>query len=102
MPFISMRRPIPVSVQNRKSWTWQSWWPAIQRSDQPACGEFYRHSAGYIYEKCPHDELTIIMRRYMMMIAEHFANENEMLGTDNRREHWPGGKPDHAEPGSHQ
>ena len=26
-----------------------------------------------IYEKCPHDELTIIMRRYMMRIAGHFA-----------------------------
>ena len=26
-----------------------------------------------IYEKCPHDELTIIMRRYMMRIADHFA-----------------------------
>lgn len=24
----------------------------------------------YIYEKCPHDELTIIMRRYMMKLAE--------------------------------
>ena len=34
----------------------------------------------YIYEKCPHDELTIIMRRYMMMIAEYFANENKCLG----------------------
>jgi len=33
-----------------------------------------------IYEKCPHDELTIIMRRYMMKIAEHFANENGDLG----------------------
>lgn len=30
-----------------------------------------------IYEKCPHDELTIIMRRYMMMIAEHFADEDK-------------------------
>ena len=30
-----------------------------------------------IYEKCPHDELTIIMRRYMMRIAEHFAKENK-------------------------
>ena len=29
-----------------------------------------------IYEKCPHDELTIIMRRYMMRIAEHLAYEN--------------------------
>ncbi|MCQ2493045.1 MAG: tRNA 4-thiouridine(8) synthase ThiI [Lachnospiraceae bacterium] len=28
-----------------------------------------------IYEKCPHDELTIIMRRYMMRIAEHLAEE---------------------------
>lgn len=34
----------------------------------------------YIYEKCPHDELTIIMRRYMMKIAEHIAKENNCLG----------------------
>lgn len=34
----------------------------------------------YIYEKCPHDELTIIMRRYMMKIAEHFAKERNCLG----------------------
>ena len=33
-----------------------------------------------IYEKCPHDELTIIMRRYMMRIAEHIAGENQCLG----------------------
>ena len=33
----------------------------------------------YIYDKCPHDELTIIMRRYMMKIAEHFAQENKDL-----------------------
>lgn len=34
----------------------------------------------YIYEKCPHDELTIIMRRYMMRIAEQIAQESECLG----------------------
>ena len=34
----------------------------------------------YIYEKCPHEELTIIMRRYMMKLAEHFAKENNCLG----------------------
>ena len=34
----------------------------------------------YIYEKCPHDELTIIMRRYMMKIAEHFAKKDGCLG----------------------
>ena len=34
----------------------------------------------YIYDKCPHDELTIIMRRYMMRIAEHFAKEDNCLG----------------------
>ncbi len=34
----------------------------------------------YIYEKCPHDELTIIMRRYMMKIAEHFAKQDGDLG----------------------
>ena len=33
-----------------------------------------------IYEVCPHDQLTIIMRRYMMRIAEHFAKETESLG----------------------
>ncbi|MBQ9119808.1 MAG: tRNA 4-thiouridine(8) synthase ThiI [Lachnospiraceae bacterium] len=34
----------------------------------------------YIYEKCPHEELTIIMRRYMMKIAEHFAEKHKCLG----------------------
>ena len=34
----------------------------------------------YIYEKCPHDELTIIMRRYMMRIAEMIAGESGCLG----------------------
>lgn len=34
----------------------------------------------YIYEKCPHEELTIIMRRYMMKIAEHFAKQDGCLG----------------------
>ena len=34
----------------------------------------------YIYEKCPHDELTIIMRRYMMRIAETIAKESGCLG----------------------
>jgi len=34
----------------------------------------------YIYENCPHDELTIIMRRYMMRIAEQIARETECLG----------------------
>ena len=33
-----------------------------------------------IYDRCPHDELTIIMRRYMMRIAEHLASENDCLG----------------------
>ena len=29
-----------------------------------------------IYDNCPHDELTIIMRRYMMRIAEMIARKN--------------------------
>lgn len=33
----------------------------------------------YIYEKCPHEELTIIMRRYMMKIAEEIAKKNEAM-----------------------
>ena len=34
----------------------------------------------YIYDQCPHDELTIIMRRSMMRLAEHFARQDKSLG----------------------
>lgn len=46
-------------------------------------GPIYLHNINftkiqlYIYEKCPHDELTIIMRRYMMRIAEIIAKRTE-------------------------
>ncbi len=49
-------------------------------------GPVYLHIVNFtaiqlaIYEKCPHDELTIIMRRYMMRIAEHLAEKNDCLG----------------------
>ena len=33
-----------------------------------------------IYEKCPHDELTIIMRRYMMKIAEDLGKSSGCQG----------------------
>ena len=33
----------------------------------------------YIYDKCPHDELTILMRRYMMRIAEKIAGQSNCL-----------------------
>lgn len=34
----------------------------------------------YIYDQCPHEELTIIMRRYMMKIAEKLAEKENCLG----------------------
>ena len=46
-------------------------------------GPIYLHNINfteiqlYIYEKCPHDELTIIMRRYMMRIAETIAKRTK-------------------------
>lgn len=49
-------------------------------------GPIYLHVINFtdiqlaIYEKCPHEELTIIMRRYMMRIAEIIAKETECLG----------------------
>lgn len=49
-------------------------------------GPIYLHVINFtdiqlaIYEKCPHEELTIIMRRYMMKIAEAIAKETECLG----------------------
>lgn len=33
----------------------------------------------YIYDKCPHDELTIIMRRYMMRIAQILAKKSNCM-----------------------
>jgi len=33
----------------------------------------------YIYDQCPHDELTIIMRRYMMKIAEEIGRKTGCL-----------------------
>jgi thiamine biosynthesis protein ThiI len=33
----------------------------------------------YIYDQCPHDELTIIMRRYMMRIAQQIAENTGCL-----------------------
>ena len=33
----------------------------------------------YIYEKCPHEQLTIIMRRIMMIIAEKIAIQSNAL-----------------------
>ena len=50
------------------------------------CGPIRLHVVNFtdiqlaIYEKCPHDELTIIMRRYMMKIAEYFAEKDGALG----------------------
>ena len=49
-------------------------------------GPIYLHVVNFtdiqlhIYEKCPHDELTIIMRRYMMRIAERIVADTECLG----------------------
>ncbi|MBQ2453304.1 MAG: tRNA 4-thiouridine(8) synthase ThiI, partial [Lachnospiraceae bacterium] len=49
-------------------------------------GPIYLHSINFTGiqrardEKCPHDELTIIMRRYMMRIAESIAARTECLG----------------------
>ena len=34
----------------------------------------------YIYEQCPHEELTIIMRRYMMRIAQELAKRTGAMG----------------------
>ncbi len=49
-------------------------------------GPIYLHVINFtdiqlaIYEKCPQDELTIIMRRYMMRIAETIAKQTGCLG----------------------
>ena len=42
----------------------------------------------YIHEKCPHEELTIIMRRYMMRIAEQIARSEERRVGKECRSRW--------------
>ncbi len=50
------------------------------------CGKIRLHVVNFteiqlaIYDHCPHDELTIIMRRYMMRIAERFAEQSNCQG----------------------
>lgn len=52
----------------------------------------------YIYEKCPHEELTIIMRPLYDADRGAFCKGDGKPGTDHGREHRTGGQPDHAEP----
>ncbi|WWR15589.1 tRNA uracil 4-sulfurtransferase ThiI [Lachnospiraceae bacterium JLR.KK008] len=58
----------------------------LARQVSAYAGPVYLHIINFtdiqlaIYEKCPHDELTIIMRRYMMRIAEKLAKDTECLG----------------------
>ena len=48
------------------------------------CGSFKLHVVNFtdiqleIYEKCPHEQLTVIMRRLMMRIAERIAQKNNL------------------------
>ena len=49
-------------------------------------GPIYLHVVNFtdvqlhIYDTCPHEELTIIMKRYMMRLAEKLALDTECLG----------------------
>ena len=58
----------------------------LARTVSKYAGEIHLHVINftdiqmYIYDKCPHDELTIIMRRYMMRIAEELAKESGCIG----------------------
>ena len=58
----------------------------LARKVSKYCGKIRLHVVNFtdiqlaIYDHCPHDELTIIMRRYMMKIAERFAEKNGCQG----------------------
>ena len=62
-----------------------AWW-SLQPLSRDRVRPIYLHVINFtdiqlkIYEKCPHEELTIIMRRYMMRIAEMIARESDSLG----------------------
>ena len=71
-------------------WIWQSWLPRYTGPIDLHVVNFTDIQL-YIYEKCPHEELTIIMRRYMMRIAESILRKRtESSGTDYGREYRAG------------
>ena len=67
--------------QNRRWWTWLK---LVARYSGPIRLHVVNFTdiQLYIYDKCPHEELTIIMRRYMMKIAEDICGERWLSGTD--------------------
>ncbi len=75
---ISMHRRIQANVQNRKLWI-------LQRLVAKYSGPIKLHVVNftdiqlYIYDQCPHDELTIIMRRYMMRSQNILQKRTDVL-----------------------
>ena len=97
-----MRRPIPASGQKQKVVDLAK---IVARYSGPIKAEyceFYRYRSSISTTSAPHDELTIIMRRYMMRIAEHFAKEDKCLGLVTGESIGQVASPDHAFPGGHQ
>ena len=74
-----MHRRTQVSVQSKKLLILRRLWQDIPDRLNYMLVNFTDIQL-YIYDKCPHDELTIIMRRYMMRIAEEFARRDGCLG----------------------
>ena len=71
-PSIFRARRIPARPENKRFWTLQNWF-------LPMRGRMRVHVVPFteiqmdIYKSCPHEELVIIMRRFMMRIAEKIA-----------------------------
>ena len=75
MQYISMHRHIPVRRAKQKVVDLAQQVAKYQRTRIRLHVVNFTDIQLYIYDKCPHDELTIIMRRYMMRIAEQIAKE---------------------------
>ena len=74
----------------------------------PWCGPHVRcevvpftHIQEEIRDKCPEEYFTLIMRRFMMRIAERHRRAQRLQGHRHRREPRPGRQPDHGGHGLH-
>ena len=61
----------------------------------------FTHIQEEIRDKCPEEYFTIIMRRFMMRIAEQIAVANGCKAIVTGENLWPGRQPDHGGYGRH-
>ena len=93
--------PTPPLRPRRRCWSWPSCSP-------PGTGRLTVHVVPFtaiqeeLRRNCPEELFTVIMRRFMMRIAQEVAERHRAQAPGHRRVPGPGGQPDHGGHGGHQ